>query len=297
MECTGIHFLLTYVCTYECDHCFVWGSPRQSGTFQINQILDVLEQAGRLGSVTSIYFEGGEPFLYYPVLLAGVRAAAARGFEVGLVSNAYWATSPEDARAWLEPFAGLLVDLSVSSDLFHADELLSQQARHAQQAAESLGIPCGVIQIDQPDCAQASAGVIPEGASSVMYRGRAAAVLAGQAPHFPWESFTACPHEDLVEPGRLHLDPLGYLHVCQGITIGNLFETPLADIVARYDPQSHPITGPLLRGGPAELVRTYQLEPESIYADACHLCYASRLALRERFPAELAPDQVYGLVG
>ena len=297
MKCTGLHFLLTYQCTFECDHCFVWGSPRQTGTFQIQQILDLLEQAARLGSVESIYFEGGEPFLYYPILLAGVRAAARLGFEVGLVSNAYWANSPEDAQEWLRPFAGLLADLSISSDLFHSNEFISQQSRNAQAAAEALQIPCGVIQIDQPELAPASEGVIPEGELSVMYRGRAAAVLAKGAPHKAWSSFTECPHEELEEPGRLHVDPLGYLHVCQGITIGNVFESPLTEICSTYDPATHPICGPLLRGGPVELVRTYQLPHEDDYADACHLCYSSRQLLREQFPAVLGPDQVYGLVG
>ncbi len=30
MKLTGLHLLLTYKCIYECDHCFVWGSPRQT---------------------------------------------------------------------------------------------------------------------------------------------------------------------------------------------------------------------------------------------------------------------------
>jgi len=294
MECTGLHFLLTYQCTFECDHCFVWGSPQQSGTFQIRQILNILDQAARLPSVRSIYFEGGEPFLYYPVLLAGVRAAAERGFEVGLVSNAYWANSREDALEWLKPFAGLLADLSISSDLFHYNEFLSRQARNAQAAAEALKIPVGVIQIDQPEKATSSLGVIPEGESAVMYRGRAASVMAEQAPHKPWTGFKTCPHEDLVEPGRLHVDPLGYLHICQGITVGNVFERPLADILGSYDPYTHPICGPLLKGGPVELVNTYHLTHEEAYADACHLCYTSRMLLREQFPDILAPDQMYG---
>lgn len=295
MECTGLHFLLTYQCTFECDHCFVWSSPRQSKTFHLDQVQNLLAQASQLGSVRSIYFEGGEPFLYYPVLLAGVRTAASLGFQVGVVSNAYWANSQSDALEWLKPFAGLLEDLSLSSDLFHSDEYLSQQVRNAQAAAEALGIPCGVIQIEHPVEAQASEGIILAGASAVMYRGRAAARLADKAPQQPWSVFDTCPHEDLAEPGRLHVDPYGYLHVCQGITIGNLRESSLAEICSGYDPFDHPICGPILRGGPVELVQTFHLPHQETYADACHLCYNSRQSLRERFPTFLAPEQVYGL--
>jgi hypothetical protein len=130
-----------------------------------------------------------------------------------------------------------------------------------------------------------------------MFRGRAAAMLAEQAPHFPWEQFDACPHEDLREPGRLHVDPWGNLHICQGISLGNLFETPLHAICAAYDPDAHPICGPLLAGGPAELSRRYQAPVEGAYADACHLCYETRRSLRERFPNVLTPDQMYGILG
>jgi hypothetical protein len=193
--------------------------------------------------------------------------------------------------------AGLLEDLSVSSDLFHYSEMISQQARCAQQAAEELGVPLGVISIARPDEGDgaSSVGQLPSGESGVMYRGRAVQNLAPRAPHQDWESFTTCPHEDLRDPGRLHLDPFGYLHICQGIGIGNLFETPLAEIVAAYQPEEHPIAGPLLHGGPAALVHQYQLSHEPAYADACHLCYTARLSLRKRFPHILAPDSMYGV--
>ena len=128
-----------------------------------------------------------------------------------------------------------------------------------------------------------------------MYRGRAAEKLSGRARQHPWSQFTSCPHEDLRDPGRVHVDPLGNLHLCQGIVIGNLFQTPLKEICERYDPDGHPICGPLLRGGPIELVRCYGLSHHETYADACHLCYEARRDLRDRFPAVLTPDQVYGI--
>lgn len=298
MRLTGLHILLTYQCNFECDHCFVWGSPWQTGTFTLQQLEDVLAQAEQVGSVRSIYFEGGEPFLYYPVMLRAVDKAVELGFEVGMVSNGYWATTLEDALIWLEPLEGKLVDLSVSSDLFHYDEQLSQQAMNASQAANALGIPVGTISIAHPETelVDPAVGQLPTDESGVMYRGRAAEKLVKHAPRKSWTEFTECPYEDLVEPGRIHLDPLGYLHICQGISIGNLFEKPLKEICEEYKPEDHPVVGPLLSGGPAELVRQYDLPLKESYADACHLCYTARSMLRERLPNILEPDQVYGLV-
>jgi MoaA/NifB/PqqE/SkfB family radical SAM enzyme len=296
MNLTGLHLLLTYECNFECDHCFVWSGPRQTGTMTLRQIEEILDQAEALGGIEWIYFEGGEPFLYYGVLLAGIRAAAERGFQVGLVSNAYWATEVKDAIEWLRPMAGLVRTLSISSDLYHGSDKLRPEAQNARAAADELEIPLGVICVAQPQAAEATAvvGQLPEGESAVMYRGRAADKLAPGAAKRPWDEFTCCPFEDLRGPGRVHVDPLGHVHICQGISLGNLFETPLREICAAYDPATHPVTGPLLAGGTAELVRREGLTHADKYADACHLCDAARRSLRGRYPDILTPDQMYG---
>ena len=296
MKLNGLHILLTYQCTFECDHCFVWGGPFQSGTLTIKQIRYILDQAHTVGTIDWIYFEGGEPFLYYAALVKSVQIARQMGFHTGIVSNAYWATSVEDALLWLKPLIGQIEDLSISSDLYHYDEEQSQQVQNTIAAANQSKIPVGTISVAQPEAASAAlvVGKLPEGGSGVMYRGRAVCKLVSLAPHQPWEGFTTCPHEDLREPGRCHLDPLGNLHICQGISLGNIFQTPLEEICKRYDPEAHPITGPLLAGGPVALVQEYALPHEGKYADACHLCYEARLILRERFPDILLPDQMYG---
>ncbi len=246
MNLSGLHLLLTYRCTYQCDHCFAWGSPWQRGVMDQPALRRIFSQARDAGTITTLYFEGGEPFLYYATLLAAVREAAGLGFQTGIVSNAFWATSEEDALEALSPFAGLLGDLSISCDLFHTKPVDFQLAQIAAAAAQRLGIPVGTLSIAQPAAQDVpgALGQIPPGESGVMFRGRAAEKLAGQVEAQPWDSFNACPHENLQAPGRVHLDPLG-----------NLFATPLAEICRTYDPTAHPITGPLIQGGPAELVR------------------------------------------
>ncbi len=297
MKLSGLHLLLTYQCTCECDHCFVFGSPSQTGVMTVAQIREILRQAQEAGTIERIYFEGGEPFLYYAVMVKGVQEAVKAGFSAGVVSNAYWATSQEDAREWLRALAGLVADLTISSGRYHYDERNSQHAQDAARAAQQLGIPLGTICVAQPEETNAilTVGQIPSGESAVMYRGRAACKLVSRAELQPWQRFDKCPHEDLREPGRCHLDPLGNLHVCQGVSLGNVFETPLKEICARYEADAHPICGPLLNGGPAALVTEYALSHAENYADACHLCYEARLSLRERFPAILLPDQMYGV--
>ena len=296
MKLTGLHLLLTYRCNFQCDHCFLWGSPWQSGTMTLEQIEEILHQAQEHSSIKSIYFEGGEPFLYYPILLKGIRLANELGFETGIVSNGYWATTKEDALEWLRPFAEILGSISVSSDLYHYSEELSRQAKNAQQAARELGISLGFISIAQPDDGSAETGIgqLPEGMSGIKYQGRAAAKLADRVEGQPWQSFTECPYEDLRDPGRVHIDPFGHVHICQGISIGNIFEAPLDEICTDFNAELHPITGVLLNGGPAKLAARYALSPQENYADACHLCDWARRELRPQFSQILTPDQIYG---
>ena len=97
---TGIHFLLTYRCNFECDHCFLYCGPHAEGTFTITEIRQLLEEARKLDTVRWIYFEGGEPFLYYPVMVEGLRLAKEMDFKTGIVTNGYWALSEADARLW-----------------------------------------------------------------------------------------------------------------------------------------------------------------------------------------------------
>jgi hypothetical protein len=297
MPLTGVHILLSYQCTHECDHCFVWASPRAGGTMTLELLQDVLDQAQQAATVEQIYFEGGEPFLFYPLLVEGIRRASERGFSTGVVTNCYWATAEPDAALWLGPLKELEVaDLSVSSDAFHAGETDDPRPGFAVAAAQTLGIDEAVITIDPPTvCVKPGEKGLPIVGGSVRFRGRAARELVSDLPRRPWTDFDECPDEDFFDPGRVHVDGYGCVHLCQGLLLGNLRQRPLNELLTSYDPHAHPIIGPLVAGGPAELVRRHDLPHEDGYVDACHLCYEARAALRERFPEMLGPPQVYGL--
>ncbi len=294
---TGIHFLLSYKCTYECDHCFVYSSPRAAGTITASQIRGALDEAHTIGTIKQIYFEGGEPFLFYALMLEGIKMAREAEFDVGIVTNGYFATTEEDAALWLKPLKELgIADLSISDDTFHSDEETSP-AKRALAAARKLGLPVGSICIEPPTVAanvrrEKGAPVVGGG---VMFRGRAVEKLAAGLPTRNWEEFTECPHEELREPSRVHLDPYGNAHLCQGLSMGNAWQTPLSTLVRNYDVAAHPIAGPLASGGPALLVKEYNIPHDEGYVDACHLCFRARQALLDRFPQYLAPRQVYGM--
>jgi len=290
---SGLHFLLTYSCTHQCDHCFLFSAPGAGGTFTVAQIEAVLDEAVRLGCIDRVCFEGGEPTLYFPVMREGIRLARRRGIGGGVVTNAYWALSEEDAELWLRPLAELGLDsASVSDDDLHYDPQAGVRAARVKAAAERLGMSAKVLETVRPRVEMVDGKPAVRG--TVMFRGRAAVNLAPGMPTRPWSNFTKCTHEDLANPKRIHVDCYGNAHLCQGLSMGNFWETPLADLVRAYDGEKHPIAGPLIRGGPARLIEEYGLPHADEYVDDCHLCFEARVALRQRFPGLLAPARVYG---
>lgn len=299
MKINSLHILLTYQCNYACDHCFVWGSPEQTGVFTLARLEEVFQQALAVPTIRGFYFEGGESFLYYGLLVQAVARAHELGFDTGIVTNGYWATAVEDAKVWLRPLAEAgLNRLDISVDDFHGSSEGEQQIHPAVTAAQELILQCSTITVDPPsgqrDPMLTQPG-LPLTGGDVMFRGRAAVQLTAGLPQQPWQTFDRCPYENLANPGRIHLDPLGYLHLCQGLAIGNLFERPLAQILDEFDPETYPVVAALFAGGPSQLVRQYDLAPEAGYVDACHLCYSARETLRSEFPDILAPDQMYGV--
>ncbi len=296
----GIHFLLTYACNYECDHCFLYCSHNSKGTFTLAQIEQVLNEALKINTIEWVYFEGGEPFLFYPIMLESLKLANEMGFKTGIVTNSYWATSVEDAEIWLKPISELgISDFSISDDTFHYGNEELNLAKMADKAAKNLNLPSSSITIDEPTIDKGidknhekGEPVIKGGA---MFRGRAVETLTKNLPRRSWLEMKKCPYEDLEGLGRVHLDPFGNVHICQGLSIGNFWETPFSKLIQAYDGNSHPICRPLIQGGPAQLVREYNIEHEDKYVDECHLCYLARLNIIDKFPQYITPKQVYGL--
>jgi len=296
---TGIHILLSYKCIYECDHCFVYSSPSAEGTFTYKQICDVLNEARKIGTIEWIYFEGGEPFLYYPLLIDCIKKAHEYGFKIGIVTNAHYAETVKEAERWLRPLCEFNVqDLSVSDDNFHNDGDKNSPAKNALQAAKKLGLSTGSIAIEEPKVICSTSGRKkgePVVGGDVLFKGRAVEKLAGDFPRIDWKEFDECPYEDLISPGRVHVDSYGNVHLCQGISMGNMWETPLSKLVKNYNYLNNPICKAIAEGGPAKMAVDLKVELEKGYIDACHLCFEVRKKVIEKYPDILAPKQVYGI--
>jgi MoaA/NifB/PqqE/SkfB family radical SAM enzyme len=295
---TGLHILLTYTCLYSCDHCFLFCSPERTGVFTLEQLTGLIREAKKIKNIRSISFEGGEPFLYYELLKEGIRQVTEAGFDTAIETNCYWSTGVEDAKLWLKPLQEVgLKTIEPGDDAFHYGDDDNNPARMAAQAARELGMKVNTICVEKPsithqDCHTKGEPVYAGGPK---LRGRAVETLVEGLPTRSWKELTECKMEELKNPGRVHIDPLGNVHVCQGLTMGNYIETSLAEVLNSYDPDSHPVCGPLLSGGPAALAKKYKLLHADRYVDECHFCSDMCKSLVERFPQYLTPPEIYGL--
>lgn len=301
MNLKGVHFLLSYQCTAECDHCFVWGSPFLKGTFSLKDVASVLKESKKLKTVEWIYLEGGEPFLHYPIMIESLKKAKMMGFKLGIATNCYWATSLDNAMQWIAPIAEIGIDdMDISADLYHDESFDCPEVVNSIKVLKKFKIPFNILCIEEEshNRKRKIAGT-SFSCGKVLHKGRAAVELTQKAKGkksegVRWKEFTECKEEDIENPSRVHVDPLGYVHVCQGISIGNFKKKTFSRIIKSYDPESHPILGPLLEGGPVKLAEKYRVSHKDKYRDACHFCYNLRVSLRKRFPEILVPGQMYG---
>jgi len=276
----SLHLLLTYQCSGECPHCFVWAGP--VGPTMTSVQVEAYIQAADDEGVESIAFEGGEPFLYYPALRHGVRYAQSRGMAATVVTNGVWAISKDEAVRWLNPMTELgSLGIAISTDDYHGGSEEARRAENAAEAARALDLEPVFFRTPL---------------ENVMFRGRAAEELVDDVPHACWEEFTECPHESLLDPARAHVDACGYLQLCQGLCPGRLDQESLSELLDPDRLAAHPLIPLIDSDGPAGLVRDFALPLRENYADACHLCYLARKHLRAEFPAYLGPGRVYGEV-
>lgn len=295
-----INLLLTYTCPLRCKHCYVFSNPRAKGKFTNGSLKEILNQMVELDSVEWIIFNGGEPFWHFQLLLSGIKQARRSGFKVGVITNGYFARTEGTAANFLRPIRQLKVShLYISDDTFHYNTKKDTPAKRALRAAASIGIPSSRVCIgSNPNINTkilAKDDDSPKFESRLKLRGRAATLSTDEINSSNWHEFTQCPLEDMDKPERISIDPFGNVSVCQGLTLGNAFISPLKSIIKSFKIENHPVLSLLKKGGPALLTKHFSIQPENGYGDACHLCFMTRTALMDLFPQYLAPKQVYGL--
>lgn len=134
--------LLTYRCNAECDECCFECSPdRNSPKFDIEKIKEFIDQISKKDGIQLLVWSGGECFLEYQTLTLGIDYAKKKGFNSRCVSNAFWASSIEQATKKLLPLKQSgLVELNFSTGDSHQKFVPIERVMNAIVAALQLGM-------------------------------------------------------------------------------------------------------------------------------------------------------------
>jgi MoaA/NifB/PqqE/SkfB family radical SAM enzyme len=131
----------TLLCNASCAHCVVEGGPRRTGRMPLDLARQLIEGgAGADPRLSLVVFSGGESFIYLDDVLGLCEVARAAGMRTRIITNGYWAKTPEAAAAMLERLADRAVDeLVVSFGEFHREYIPMARVRHVFLGARQAG--------------------------------------------------------------------------------------------------------------------------------------------------------------
>jgi Radical SAM superfamily len=110
----------TFRCVSNCASCGTLSNPYDKTNLPLQTIITCIHEAKRL-NFANIVFTGGEPTLCWSRLLQAIKEAKKQGLITRLVTNAYWATTPNLATRKLQTLKnGGLDEINFSTGDEHA---------------------------------------------------------------------------------------------------------------------------------------------------------------------------------
>ncbi|PKQ63131.1 hypothetical protein BZG02_10235 [Labilibaculum filiforme] len=136
---SNVGIMLTYKCTIACKHCIVKAGPNRKEEMTLESAYAWLDQikAYRDGFVCGISLTGGEPFYNLQHLIKVADYSHKLGFITTVVSNAYWATSKQEALRIMSLCESIQM-ISISTDSSHQQFIPIEYVRNAIWAAKKL---------------------------------------------------------------------------------------------------------------------------------------------------------------
>jgi hypothetical protein len=129
-----IHY--TALCNAACAHCIVESGPQRKERMPIDLAAELIAGASMVPRLRLVVFSGGESFIYLDNVLRLCETAQALGMQTRIISNGYWARSPDAAARMLERLAASNVDqLVISFGRFHRAYIPPERVRNVFHGA------------------------------------------------------------------------------------------------------------------------------------------------------------------
>ena len=242
-----------------------------------------------------VLWTGGEPFLSFEALQAGIAIASGQGFHSEILTSGTWFdTHPQR----LEPLAGKSnISLRISLDAEHQETVLLELVIALIRKAWALQIEVNFTLRDIPGregFADRCIGEIKNHLPEFYRRNRSRSRWLHRIPHMPVSPAPANPCVSQTQKYRqpcpmifrdLVIGEDGLVYPCCGflgfpfhqqLAVGNPMEESWESLVSRQ--KSHPLFRMLQEKGPYGICRKLGLEPGRWkwppFQSPCHLCMA-----------------------
>ncbi len=127
-------------CNIRCAHCVAVGDIPVNEKMDPSKAREVIKDMAEAG-VTGISFTAGEPFIYFDDLLDQVSLCRELKIYTRIVTNSFWAKSPEKARQLINMLKQSgLSQLRLSYSRWHQENVPSSNILNAVQACQSAEI-------------------------------------------------------------------------------------------------------------------------------------------------------------
>ena len=291
----NIGLIMTYKCQVRCPHCILDAGPHRTEEVNAEEALDWIRQitAYENSKVIILSLTGGEPFYDIEKLRLISDYADTQGLYVSAVTNAYWASSPEEAARVLAQVPAIRM-LSLSTDVYHQRFIPFQNIKNAIRAIQDLEKQYTVA-VCMEDANDPALRKIREELLTVTTQdhifsaltfpvGRAMQhVDAGRYPmsaQVPASACVTCSSPILFPDGHVVacIGPLIDLTYPHALYLGNIREESLQSILDRA--QMNPILHVLRVWGPRKLIQMLQeagyehlLARNYVEGSICSACY------------------------
>ena len=127
-------------CNIRCSHCVAAGENPATSKMELAQAKDIIREMIR-AEVKGISFTAGEPFIYLEDLVELIDLCSENRIYTRVVTNSYWAKTPEQARERLHLLRQCgLCQLRLSYSRWHQQHVPKQQVLNAVRACEDVGV-------------------------------------------------------------------------------------------------------------------------------------------------------------
>jgi len=315
--------MLSYRCTIACRHCLFACKPgNPNAVMSVSDAVTCTVEFSKLNRI--VHLSGGEPFMFYDVLLSAARESSKRGFPPHMVqTNCSWCSSDE----MVERRFGELRDIGMlgmyfSADPYHQEFVPAERVRRAIRIATDIFgadniVGSGSAVLKNPDELEGIArdeGRLGERVRSVPPRmvGRAFFALSQYLDERPipqlvrdriwgaqWGTENCAIDFDPDTMMEVHGDPYGNLQTNCGVILGNIRDADISEVMTKDYILRHPIAGILATEGPEGPFSLLKLAEEKGYrrregyAQKCAMCFEVRSFLRPHYPQFFGPAEIY----